>query len=340
MHACGLAVIPCGGEEGKQPLVKHWQRWKYRPSAATLEKFAGQYPDAGIGIVTGPASGVSVIDLDPRNDKAPKTLLEYALEMYGETPLIVRTPSGGWHLYYRYDQERSQTRLTGRGVDIKAAGGFVVAPPSIRPSGALCGHPYSFHTGCWADLAKLPNLKTRNPKCRNQSAVLKGERNTDLFRYLMAQAAFCDGYDDLLDEANAFNQSCEPPLGEAEIEKTTGSVWGYEQRGENWIGYNCGQHIVVPEAIFELLAPTPDALTLYMKLWSAHAGFPDKHFAVSPKSMARDESVPGHKSVGWYSRNRDIVLESGLIERVYKGGKHCGDRHLYRLVLSPDKGTD
>lgn len=60
---------------------------------------------------------------------------------------LVRTPSGGCHLYFIGDSQRSAV-LDRSGLDFRGAGGYVVAPPSMvdgRPyavvrGGPLCGH--------------------------------------------------------------------------------------------------------------------------------------------------------------------------------------------------------
>ena len=46
----------------------------------------------------------------------------------------VRTGSGGWHLYYRHPGGQLGAKLRGyTGIDVKADGGYVVAPPSVHP---------------------------------------------------------------------------------------------------------------------------------------------------------------------------------------------------------------
>ena len=46
----------------------------------------------------------------------------------------VATGGGGWHLYYRHPGGPLLAALPGRaGVDVKADGGYVVAPPSVHP---------------------------------------------------------------------------------------------------------------------------------------------------------------------------------------------------------------
>ena len=81
-----------------------------------------------LAIRTGTASGLVVVDIDPYNGGA--------LDPTIMTPTrAVRSGSDGWHLYYQHPGAPLQSRpLPGReGVDIKADGGYVVAPPSLHP---------------------------------------------------------------------------------------------------------------------------------------------------------------------------------------------------------------
>jgi hypothetical protein len=86
-----------------------------------------------LAIRTGRTAGVAVVDIDPRNggqvlpDLMPPTR-------------YVRTGSDGWHLYYRHPGGKLAGKLHGHpGIDIKADGGYVAAPPSIHPD---TGQPY------------------------------------------------------------------------------------------------------------------------------------------------------------------------------------------------------
>ena len=62
---------------------------------------------------------------------------------YGEPDTAkVRTPSGGLHIYFRFDthlapqlKTRARAGRGGAGIDIRAAGGQVVAPPSQNDQG-------------------------------------------------------------------------------------------------------------------------------------------------------------------------------------------------------------
>lgn len=91
----------------------------------------------GIGIACGP-SHLVVIDLDTPTDPdhltgaARLAELEHHHENLPDT-FTVRTPSGGWHLYYRAPDGRTLTNSASRvapRIDTRATGGYVVAPPT------------------------------------------------------------------------------------------------------------------------------------------------------------------------------------------------------------------
>jgi hypothetical protein len=84
-------------------------------------------PRGLLAIRTGAASGLLVVDIDPRNGGQ----LDLALMMPTAT---VATGGGGWHLYYRHPGIPAVGELPGHpGVDIKGEGGYVAAPPSVHP---------------------------------------------------------------------------------------------------------------------------------------------------------------------------------------------------------------
>ena len=92
LHA-GLVVVPCGRASGKVPLIP-WCGLTHAALADRLPELIERYADANVGVICGP-SGLVVVDIDEPG------LLERMLQRFGETPLIVETPSGGFHAYYR-----------------------------------------------------------------------------------------------------------------------------------------------------------------------------------------------------------------------------------------------
>lgn len=110
------------------------------------------WPQANIGIATGVSSGLVVLDIDPRNGgDASLALLESIVGPLPGTP-VATTGGGGAHLYYeRHPGWPTPSRTNAfpalPGIDIKADGGYVVAPPSVHASGARYA---------WAGLAGQP----------------------------------------------------------------------------------------------------------------------------------------------------------------------------------------
>ncbi|MCR9178884.1 MAG: DUF3987 domain-containing protein [Erythrobacteraceae bacterium] len=118
-----------------------------RPWGATsdLTEIAADFarwPHANVGIVTGPGSGLLVIDVDTPEDHLHDGMGELArlIKEHGPLPETVEaaTPTGGRHLYFNYPHseriQNSEGRI-GPGIDVRAEGGIVLAPPSCKPDG-------------------------------------------------------------------------------------------------------------------------------------------------------------------------------------------------------------
>ena len=116
----------------KRPAVAEWTQFQKRlPTEAEVRGWFTQNPDANIGIITGEISNLCVFDLD--SDDAQK----YAEEQ-GGFPLTVKAfSSKGPHYYMAYpDFEVRPSVNHDLKIDIRAEGGYIVAPPSIHGSGA------------------------------------------------------------------------------------------------------------------------------------------------------------------------------------------------------------
>ena len=96
-------------------------------------------PSANIGAATGSRSGIWVLDIDPQHGgDAALTNLEAE---HGPLPTTIEssTPSGGRHLFWRWDAEGEEicnsTGRIGSGLDVRGEGGFILAPPSVLADG-------------------------------------------------------------------------------------------------------------------------------------------------------------------------------------------------------------
>jgi hypothetical protein len=92
---------------------------------------------------------------------------------------VVHTPSGGRHYYYRSPEPLRSAKLPD-GVDLKGAGGYVVAPPSILldDDGNLIGE-YGFEVGRMPKdmgMGETPNwvLEELHGKSRDGESAKKG----------------------------------------------------------------------------------------------------------------------------------------------------------------------
>lgn len=92
-------------------------------------KMVRKVPVGLLAIRTGAPSRLVVIDIDPRNGGS----IDYDLLAATYTVL---TGDGGWHFYYTHPGDPIKSAKLGdrAGVDVKADGGYVVAPPSIHPN--------------------------------------------------------------------------------------------------------------------------------------------------------------------------------------------------------------
>ena len=131
----GWSIIPIKPGD-KRPLVR-WEQFQHRPpGAAEVCDWFRAWPDAGIGIVTGTVSGLVVLDVDVRH--GGDVALQQLKREHGRLPTTVecRTGGGGRHLYFAHPGGLVRNKVgLAPGIDIRADGGYVVAPPSLHASG-------------------------------------------------------------------------------------------------------------------------------------------------------------------------------------------------------------
>lgn len=150
----GWPVLPLQ-PRGKLPLTGHGSK-DATTDAATIRGWWARWPDANVGIATGGAAGPCVVDLDVDDGKdGPREWAELIAANGPVETAAVATGGGGLQLYFLPDPgfRNSQSRLA-HGIDTRGAGGYVVAVPSIHPSGraySWAAHPET------AGIAPLPD---------------------------------------------------------------------------------------------------------------------------------------------------------------------------------------
>ena len=217
---------------GKHPRISNGSTGA-SSDVAKIHRWWARWPDANIGVVTGPRSGIFVLDVDGAAGQA-------SLRALGQLPATLRSDTGrtgelgerrGFHLYFTMPARlnlRNSTGLLGQGLDIRAAGGYVVAPPSLHAS----GHRYE-----WANVAAIadapPSLIEGSSKVIDSPTtptpdagfIYEGERDDRLFRLAAKWRREGVTQDDLEMRLEALNRRlCKPPLADSQILKIARSA--------------------------------------------------------------------------------------------------------------------
>lgn len=137
----GFSIFPLK-PRSKFPLTKNGFKDATKDEKQ-VKRWWTETPNANIGIATGSMSdNLVVIDFDIDEDKGIDgyhAFLDYCRENKVQFPdtVIAITGRHGYHWYYKYKNGEKLSCRTGiiEGVDIRADGGYVVAPGSIHANG-------------------------------------------------------------------------------------------------------------------------------------------------------------------------------------------------------------
>ena len=132
----GWRVFPCV-PRGKTPLTPNGCL-DATTDINQIEKWWLAAPQANIGVATGPESDLAVIDIDKYKGADLNDLLIGGLDALIFNTLKAKTGGGGLHLYYKFPKNndlRNSASQLGKFIDVRGAGGYVIAPPSIHESG-------------------------------------------------------------------------------------------------------------------------------------------------------------------------------------------------------------
>lgn len=136
--ALGFAVLPlhavrvdggctCGSEScpypGKHPrgAFGHLLASRATREPKKIETWWQHFPNSNVGTPLGRHAGLCILDVDVPN--GPETLSVYVANSGPLPPhVITRTPSGGFHYYYRYPAgvRRYESQVLGEGLEIRA----------------------------------------------------------------------------------------------------------------------------------------------------------------------------------------------------------------------------
>jgi len=118
----------------KHPRVKWRQYQEAGPSTEELRSWRRLFETGNVGVLCGPPSG-GLVGLDFDNRLALENFLDVDPDLLKTTP-IVDTARGG-HVYLRTPRPPQGFTVAEIGLDVKASGGLLVAPPSVHASGTI-----------------------------------------------------------------------------------------------------------------------------------------------------------------------------------------------------------
>lgn len=124
-------VFPCHplGERAKAPLTKNGLH-DASIDPEQIKRWWTTHRAAAIGMPTGIIW--DVLDVDTKGEVDGRGHLPYLqdLGLLNGCKRVARTPSGGWHLYFPAATGITNKASASLGLDVRALGGYVLAPPS------------------------------------------------------------------------------------------------------------------------------------------------------------------------------------------------------------------
>jgi hypothetical protein len=217
--AADLPVLPL---DGKVPRNKGGLTQASIDPAVVAEWWR-RWPDANVGIRTGAASGLLVLDVDtPKGGAGSLAELE---RRHGALPKTARvlTGGGGQHVYFAHPGQtvRNSAGQLGDGLDVRADGGYVVAPPSVHAS----GRRYQWMRQLDRGLADPPawlledTERRRNVTAERVADVIPEGRRRDAMLTVAGKLkrAGLTG-EEILPTLRELNRRCRPPLDDSELE--------------------------------------------------------------------------------------------------------------------------
>lgn len=300
---------------GKRPAVKGFTK----AGSDLSHQWSLDFPEAeALAFMSGARTKIMPIDIDSPDED----LRRDTEKRYGPTPIMVRTPSGGTHLWYLHNGESRQIRPDPSvPVDILGTGGLAIAPPSMGTKGR-----YQFIRGGLADLHKLRPAANLDQQARQ--LIQQGGRNKALLDYLRNQARHADDLETLIDVAQTFaDQHLDRTSGhaftDAEIRNVAKSVHDWTQRkiGEGQYFVGTGRYFMEGhDKLNQVMALGPYACALFLRLKVRAGGLKSFQIANDMRHDMPDGVWPLRKM----QDARKALTDAGIIKEKHRASSFYG----------------
>jgi hypothetical protein len=227
----GIAVFPCRPRD-KRPATANGLK-DATTDLKTIRQWWHHEPQFNIAIATGAVSKVFAVDIDGLDAEIELRKLE--AQHSALPPTVEAITARGRHLYFRMPETpiANSAGKIAPGIDVRGDGGYVLAPPSVHPSGKLYSWSVdssnSFSTAPQWLLDKLTASTTSTPATEWRDLVSngaeEGTRDCSLARlagHLLRRRIDPVVVLELLKSWNTTH--CRPPLPVADIERVCTSI--------------------------------------------------------------------------------------------------------------------
>jgi DNA-binding PadR family transcriptional regulator len=273
--------------KAKTPALDKWQQYQHRrPTKKEIEDWFFQGGIFNVGIVCGQVSeNLVVLDYEDK-----RTAYKIHGKDVGKDTFVVET-SKGLHIYYKLPFPIRKFKIKELALDVQGEGSYVVAPPSIHPSGKqyeaqnFQNQPISrwkgqdFEEELYLLIQKAyPNF---NPQEHRQAidvekilqGVKEGERNQACLWLATWFRRTGKKEEEALVEMQTWNNKLKTPMDDRELERTVQSAFKIEEPYKYWFKQNpdIEKHIeqYTPQEEKEaekfLIAPTEEKMEFIQK---------------------------------------------------------------------------
>ena len=326
----GWSIIPIqppeqdNSKSGKKPWNVNWNcqlsKWtQFYMNQDRIPEIWNAETKVNIGVLTGKASGIVVLDFDePGIFEEWSKLHPEAVNTY--TVQRDNAPADRCHLYFSIPTTGYSPKSTkDLGWDLQADGRQVVAPPSIHYSGGIYQCVKDIPLLPWDD-SYLEGLPRRKSSSANESdnttipttissGAVAGERNNKAFDFSCKLRDSKLPQSEAMEHLKIFAASCIPPLPQAEAIATVDSAYSHPARPSQealpeWVVAEKG-YILIQRSIFDLQL-LPEYKLVYLYLIS-QASFRDRPHCKLGQLLTNYETI-----------SKSLRIDSGKVKNIMR----------------------
>ena len=237
----GWAVFPLVART-KDPATEHGF-YDATKDPKIIRSWWRKNPQYNIGMATGNASGVVVLDFDEDKDKGKhgtETLKEWERTNGEAIPDTVNSITGRGGTHYLYGLPAGEHQVCRidlyPGVDVRGDGGYICLPPSVHPNGRRYEWEYGPDESAITPLNDTVRKFLKGGETTNKTffsvpdQIGEGSRNGTLYKAACSLQA--KGWSDkaILEAVRQQNSdACDPPLPDKEVETIVKSALKHEK---------------------------------------------------------------------------------------------------------------